>query len=60
MLFSALRSDPFKRSILNAWCEYRLQISFLRVGDFEDNHLVVDSLLIAAAQATAADSGLRW
>ena len=60
MLFSALRRDPVKRSILNSWCKYSLQISFLRVGDFEDNHLVVDSLLIAAAQATAADSGLRW
>jgi hypothetical protein len=45
---------------LNAWCKYRLQISFLRVDDFRDNHLVVDSLLIAAAQATAADSGVRW
>jgi hypothetical protein len=52
--------DPLKRSILNALCEYRLQISFLRVDDFQDNHLVVESLLIAAAQATAADCGSGW
>ena len=52
--------DPLKSSILNALCEYRLRISFLRVDDFQDNHLVVESLLISAAQATAADCGLGW